>query len=81
MLEWTDGAATATPAGTAANPTYKKVCGSSEFKDWAEAVQVDYDSKVTSYEELVSLFFKSHSFEMGSGKRQYMSASENPAHT
>lgn len=36
--------------------------------------QVDFDSKVTSYEELVSLFFKSHSFEMGSGKRQYMSA-------
>mmetsp|Transcript_18598 Transcript_18598/g.46923 ORF Transcript_18598/g.46923 Transcript_18598/m.46923 type:complete len:150 (+) Transcript_18598:482-931(+) len=27
-----------------------------------------------SYDDLLSLFWKSHSFEMGSGKRQYMSA-------
>jgi len=60
--------------GTTPEPTYRRVCSNPEWQDWAEAVQVDFDPKLTSYEDLLNLFWKSHTFEMGSGKRQYMSA-------
>ncbi len=60
--------------GTAAGPTYRKVCADPQFSDWAECVQVDFDESELSYEELCGLFFKSHECSMGASKRQYMSA-------
>jgi hypothetical protein len=50
-----------------------QVCSDSEFADWAEAVQVDFDDSIISYESLVEKFFDSHDHWLGSGKRQYMS--------
>jgi hypothetical protein len=49
------------------------VCSNPEFSDWAEAVQIDFDDREVSYEELLDTFFKSHDYWLGSGKRQYMS--------
>lgn len=59
--------------GKTPDPTYRKVCSDSEFADWAEAVQVDFDDSIISYESLVEKFFDSHDHWLGSGKRQYMS--------
>jgi len=59
--------------GTTPNPTYRKVCSDKAFGDWAEAVQVDFDPSIISYEALVGVFFKSHEPGMCGGKRQYMS--------
>jgi peptide-methionine (S)-S-oxide reductase len=44
--------------GTIANPTYEAVC--SGRTGHAEVVQVTYDPKVVSYEELLELFWKTH---------------------
>lgn len=44
--------------GTTPDPTYKKV--SYGKTDYAEAVIVYYDSKVVSYEELLTAFFSGH---------------------
>ena len=49
------------------------MCSNPEFSDWAEAVQIDFDDREVSYEELLDTFFKSHDYWLGSGKRQYMS--------
>ena len=46
--------------GRTANPGYKEV--SSGTTGHAEAVQVIYDPALTSYEELVKLFFETHDF-------------------
>mmetsp|Transcript_49735 Transcript_49735/g.75683 ORF Transcript_49735/g.75683 Transcript_49735/m.75683 type:complete len:200 (+) Transcript_49735:316-915(+) len=59
--------------GTTPNPTYRKVCSDKAFGDWAEAVQVDFDPSIISYEALVGVFFKSHEPGMCGSKRQYMS--------
>jgi len=60
--------------GQQPGPTYRKVCSSPTWSDWAEAVQVDFDESKTTYEELLEAFWKGHAPEMGSRKRQYMSA-------
>lgn len=44
--------------GTASNPTYRQVC--TGITGHAEAVQIKYDPKVVSYEELLSLFWRMH---------------------
>jgi len=44
--------------GTMKNPTYEDVCGGRTGH--AEAVEVDFDPAVVSYEQLLSVFWQSH---------------------
>lgn len=44
--------------GTTINPTYRQVC--TGITGHAEAVQIKYNSRVVSYEELLSLFWRMH---------------------
>ena len=44
--------------GTAANPTYKQVCGGDTGH--AEAIRITYDPAVISYDDLLDLFFAAH---------------------
>jgi peptide-methionine (S)-S-oxide reductase len=53
--------------GTKENPTYR------DLGDHAETIQIDYDPTVVSYEELLGVFWSSHSPTARSWSRQYMS--------
>ncbi len=44
--------------GTYPNPTYRDVC--TGITGHAEAVQIKYDPKIVSYEDLLSLFWRTH---------------------
>lgn len=44
--------------GHVKNPTYKQVCDGTTGH--AEVIQIGYDSKVVSYDELLEIFFKTH---------------------
>jgi peptide-methionine (S)-S-oxide reductase len=54
--------------GTLSDPTYH------HLGDHTEAFQVDYDPSRTSYEQLLELFWSSHSPGLESINRQYMAA-------
>lgn len=54
--------------GTKKNPTYH------DIEDHSEAVQIDYDPSLISYEELLDVFWKSHSPTRDSWSRQYRAA-------
>lgn len=45
-------------AGDTINPTYEEVC--SGTTNHAEAIEVEYDPKIVSYEELLKQFWKMH---------------------
>lgn len=59
--------------GSQSNPTYRKVCSDPDFADYAEAVWIDFDPKLTSYEALLDAFFRSHDHISSSRSRQYAS--------
>jgi peptide-methionine (S)-S-oxide reductase len=44
--------------GNVKNPTYKQVCDGTTGH--AEVIQISYDPKVISYDELLEIFFKTH---------------------
>jgi peptide-methionine (S)-S-oxide reductase len=54
--------------GTTADPTYRNI------GDHAEALQVDYEPDVVTYDELLGLFWSSHDATRGHFSTQYMSA-------
>ena len=54
--------------GGAPSPRYESI------GDHIEAVQIDFDPTQTSYEELLEVFWSSHSPEFRAFRRQYMSA-------
>ena len=53
--------------GTSPNPTYYKM------GDHAESIQIDFDPKVISYEDLLKIFWESHAPVRPAWSRQYMS--------
>jgi len=44
--------------GSTENPTYEQVC--SGTTGHAEAVKIEYDSNIISFDELLEVFFKTH---------------------
>jgi peptide-methionine (S)-S-oxide reductase len=62
--------------GTVAEPTYRRVCGSPEWGDWVETVQLEYDPSALTYAEVLDAFFRNHDGWRGqrpSRARQYQS--------
>ena len=55
--------------GDRADPTYESVCRGDGH---TEALKIEYDPSVISYEELMKRFFAEN--QHGGGKKQYMSA-------
>ena len=53
--------------GTTASPTYRNI------GDHSETIQIDYDPGIISYEELLNVFWDSHSPTMQPWSRQYRS--------
>ena len=53
--------------GTTQNPSYRSI------GDHSEAIQIDYDPTRVSYEELLNVFWASHSPTVQPWARQYMS--------
>jgi methionine-S-sulfoxide reductase len=53
--------------GTKHNPTYKSM------GDYTESIQIDYDPSVTSFENILEIFWRSHSPD-NKCKKQYQSA-------
>lgn len=54
--------------GSTLQPTYRNL------GDHTESVQIDYDPRVRTYEDLLEVFWKSHRPDRSIGSRQYMSA-------
>ncbi len=53
--------------GEAPDPTYRRI------QDHTEAIQIEYDPSITSYEELLEIFWESHDPTSRPYSRQYMS--------
>ena len=49
------------------------MCSDPRFSDYAEAVHIDYDPSVISYERVVDAFFHLHDATAGGKSRQYAS--------
>lgn len=54
--------------GTKESPTYR------DLGDHTETVEIDFDPRVVSYEELLRVFWESHDPSSEAGSRQYMNA-------
>ncbi|MFH1679821.1 MAG: peptide-methionine (S)-S-oxide reductase MsrA [Candidatus Eisenbacteria bacterium] len=58
QLQGVAGARSGYSGGAAPNPTYEEVCGGKTGH--AEVVQVEFDSRETSYREILEVFFSIH---------------------
>jgi peptide-methionine (S)-S-oxide reductase len=58
QLKGVDSVVSGYSGGSVKNPTYKQVCSGNTGH--AEVVQITYDPKVISYEDLLEVFWKSH---------------------
>ena len=59
--------------GVQDEPTYKKVCNDADYDDWAEAIQLQFDPSVLSYQSVLDAFFRAHDHIGGGRSRQYSS--------
>jgi len=59
--------------GAEANPSYKKVCSDPLFADYAEAVHIEYDPSMLSYDDVLAAFFRLHDATARGRSRQYAS--------
>lgn len=59
--------------GTASGPSYHAVCSNPLFEDYAEAVHIDYDPLVLSYDDVLTAFFRMHDATARGRSRQYAS--------
>ena len=59
--------------GSYPEPTYRKVCGDPVYSDYAEAVHVDFDPSVLTYDQLLDAFFNLHDAIAAGRSRQYAS--------
>src|SRR3546814_1151020 len=57
-LEGSEGVESGYIGGTAANPTYKQVCGGDTGH--AETIRISFDPSVISYADLLDVFFATH---------------------
>ena len=57
-LKGVSGVTSGYMGGHTNNPTYEQVCSGNTGH--AEVIQVDFDPKVITYEELLLIFFKTH---------------------
>ncbi len=57
-LEGVESAISGYAGGHVENPTYEQVCG--KMTGHAECIQITFDSKVITYEELLEVFWKVH---------------------
>jgi len=55
------------------NPSYKAVCGDPAYGDYAEAISLDYDPSILSYDDVLDAFFRCHDAISGGRSRQYSS--------
>lgn len=54
-------------------PSYNKVCAHADFDQYAEAIQLDFDPAVLSFEDVLDAFFRAHDADRGGNSRQYAS--------
>lgn len=59
--------------GETPDPSYRKVCNNEDYADYAEAVTIDFDPAVISYEGILDAFFRCHDAAAGGRSRQYAS--------
>jgi len=59
--------------GLLPDPSYKAVCGDPAYSDYAEAISLDYDPSVLSYDDVLDAFFRCHDAISGGRSRQYSS--------
>lgn len=59
--------------GSEPNPSYKTVCRDASFGDYAEAITIDYDPSVLTFDDLLDAFFRCHDPISAGRSRQYSS--------
>lgn len=59
--------------GSKAEPTYKRVCNDDKWDDWVETIQVEFDPKTCSFDDVLDAFFRNHDFTSSFRSRQYQS--------
>jgi len=55
------------------DPTYRKVCNDPAYGNYAEAIQLEYDPRAISFDDVLDAFFRHHDARSAGRKRQYAS--------